>query len=202
MSEICLVRSAKKSSDSYEVVTKIYPFGSGVGTGRASLAKIKRTTSATGYTLSTSGTVSTANYLKSNAGTTAYGVIELYRVYPEVGRSTDKNQDSASAEQLYQAAYEYLSRHDTPQDSYDLELEGLEHKLLPGRTLSVAVQRKIDNYWAINIDGNYVILESTLRIDESGLRTVSAKVSSTDIWARSEPDAIAESLQLLKRGFA
>ena len=198
---VCLIRNLRRIRNSYDLITRIRPYGAGLGTARISLADIRRTTAAVGYTLSISGSVATSNYLKSNAATTSYGIIEIEKSWPEVGRQEASGYDLAASEQLYQRAYEYLSRHDTPEVSFRGTVMKLDGMVEPGETIKVIFRHYVDSYKAIDISDDYIILETTTEITGAGIRTIEMQWASTDAWPDADIYRLAADIGNVQRGF-
>jgi len=177
-SSVARIVDLTETSDTYEQISRIYPYGAGLGAARVSLANTTRT-APTGYTLSTG-----SNYLEYDAGSPA---IYKQMIWPDVG--VDENELTGaehSADTLYQAAYEYLSRHIAAQKSYRVSVVGLESTVHPGETVRVVYQRWVDGYHAVDIDDDLYVLEATHEITQDGLRTVAMQLATVDTWPESD----------------
>jgi hypothetical protein len=61
--------------------------------------------------------------------------------------------------------------------------------------VQVVYRRVVDGYVAANIDTDLWILESTIQIDSSGIRTVALQVSSVDRWPAGDATAVVNEMQ-------
>jgi len=177
-----LIRSLERVKDSYELVTRIYPYGAGNADARLTLATCTQTPPA-GYALETN-----QNRLICNAAESAYGIIvERYLSWKDIGPVANTDLDlQAAANTLYQAAYEHLRRFSQPQQSYRLEIRSAGAQLLlPGQTIRVVYQDWVDGYKEIDLDTDLVILEVTTRLDAGGQAAIGLQVSTVDRWPTS-----------------
>ena len=183
---VCLITNLEEVQDGYDVISRIYPFGSGNAEARLTLGPTSRTAPA-GYTLDAA-----ANYIKNDAAEAAYGRIEAYLSFKDISLVSNSSPDQqTAANMLYDAAYEYLARHKEPAKFYRLDVAALAGDLLPGQTIRVEYSRWVDGYHAIAIDANLYILEATKRIDTSGVRTVGLQVSTVDRWPATDEGELA-----------
>ncbi|MEN6301356.1 MAG: carbohydrate binding domain-containing protein, partial [Armatimonadia bacterium] len=121
--KICLITDLTEVHNAYELASRVYPYGGGVGSDRVTLADCTRA-APTGYTLST-----TDNYLKRDDAETALGRIDRIQNWADVNAySSAISHRQFAANQLFDRAYEWLSTHsatntarnsDDPVISYD-----------------------------------------------------------------------------------
>jgi hypothetical protein len=184
--EGCLITSIERSSNSYEsYVGRLYAIGAGSGAGQVTLNGASVPGGYTGYTL---GTDSKGHYLEHSATWSTYGI-----------ERTVSWKDIADPQTLLEAAYEYLKRAQAPIVTYQLSLAGLRQALTPGSTIEVTAHAWTDQYHAINIERqNLVILEVTNRLDERGLRTVGLVCSTQDRRELTDLAAIARIAQTVQ----
>jgi hypothetical protein len=176
--KICLILDLEETRDTYELVTRVYPYGSGEGDARVTLTGSTHTK--TGYTINTS-----SNYIKRDAAETAYGQIERYMSWKDID----------DPDTLLEMAYEYLAVNSYIQKSYRMTVAKLEEIVYPGETMVVVYHRWVDGYHAVNVsNASLVVLESTTRIDEGGLRTVGMQIGTADREGLNQAEAILKPL--------
>lgn len=191
---VCLIVNLAKEEDSSQLATRVYPFGAGNSTARVTIAD--RTTSVpAGYTVG----VSSAGryYIKSNAGETAYSVIEAVKQWKEIAPPDGSGvRDTAASNELFTAALEWLMRHEAPFESLTLTVTKVDQILKPGETIEVNYREVIITadgpYIVEDIRADYLILEPTTRIDPKGMRTVGLKVANLDRWPETDDDTLAK----------
>lgn len=185
-----------EQQNAYELVSRIYPYGGGTGSERATLADCTRT-APTGYTLN-----KTANYLERDAAITALGRIDKRIDYPDiVAESQSAGQKQFTANMLFERCYAYLRRHsctntdpiegDVPR-TYELGLAKCEKALLPGYTVRVEFNAFNSQGRYIHVDSDLWILSSTVRVSENGVQTVALQCSTTDVAPRTDMQLIAD----------
>ena len=182
----CWITRFTQSLDSYEEVGRIYPKGGGRGSTRVDLSECTESAAA-GYTLSIAN-----NYLQKDSVESDYGrPIERAKYWPDLISpnamgSVDVNVSNA----LYDLTYQYLKRHCAPQTAYDVEIVKLDSAVPVGTTLQVAYWQTVEGsaIMDVGVDGTPIhlwVLESTQRVDNSGLRSVGMKIATTDAWPTS-----------------
>ena len=177
----CIVQELTEEQDTYDICTRIYPFGSGIGDARLTLAACTRPVPA-GFSLDKA-----ANCLINNAAETKYGRIDKYLSFKDVSpiSNTDADLESA-ANVLFDQASIYLTRHSTAEKFYTIKVLKLDKLVRPGQTIRVVFRRIIDNFEAYNIDRDLFILEAKNRIDNTGIRTTEIQVSTVDRYPENE----------------
>lgn len=189
-SEMALIVELEKSSDAYDLATRVYPFGAGQGETRLTLAA-STDAAPSGYTISRTG-----NYIERDAAVSSYGRIERYVQWKEIAPLSNTDADvEAAANALQAQATEWLSRNSAPYASYRLKAAKLDAAVEPGETIRVVYNEYAAGYHAIAIDADLVVLEATTEIDKAGLRTTALQVSTVDRWPANDPTQIVGQLQ-------
>lgn len=182
----CLISTLQKKTDSFDMVTRVIPFGSGQGAARTTLLFTTRT-APSGYTLSAA-----SNYLKNNAADTTYGQIEKVQTWTDIGPvSTAQADQIAAANTLFDAAYYWLSTHCTAVTTYALTVYALSSILKCGDTIRVIWLEIVDGVAIRNIDLNLIILEQAATVDDNGTLAVALTVSDLARWPMTETDFVA-----------
>lgn len=188
---ICLITSLQRTSNSHDVCTRVYPYGSGNADARITLAGTTRSAPA-GYALDT-----TNNYLAHTANDTA-GRIDRHESFKDVAKVGADAGAAGAADALFDAAYAYLRRHLEPQASYRLSVTKLDQVLEPGSTIRVVWRGVVDGTTWIAIDDDLVVLEATTAIDDTGVRTVSLQVATVDRWPQTQTSVLAGAVGQLR----
>lgn len=188
VAETCAIVDITETVDTYDLLTRIYPRGSGNADVQLTLKATTRT-APTGYSLDTVN-----NYLQNNAAIAQYGVIEEYVDWKEIGPVENTAPDiQAAANMLYDEALEELRRRseDVEVPYYTLRLAECSTLLRPMQTIRVVY---FDPDSDTNIDRTLNILEATWHADVSGVQTTSVTVSTADRRPQSESQAVADTL--------
>jgi len=188
VAETCAITGLTETYDSYDLITRIYPRGSGNGDVQLTLRATSRSAPA-GFTLD-----KTNNYIENDTAEATYGIIEQYVEYREIGPIANTAADlEAAADMLFDVALDELQRRstDAEQAYYDLMLAGCSALLRPMQTVRVVYQ---DVDAAIDVDEDLNILEATWQVDQSGVQTTAALVSTTERWAQNDAGTIADSI--------
>ena len=196
----CSILELTEAKDSYQLATRVYPYGAQQGNARVTLSGCTETPPA-GYTLS-SETLDgvTYHYLKADDAENTIGRIDAVREWPEVGRQDDDAYHAVlAANALYQVALKWLQRYSRVQDAYTLRVGGLASRVLPGETVRVTYQRHRDGERYIDIDGALVVLGVETTEDAAGLRTTALEVASTDTWPLSGTDFLLREIRAARR---
>lgn len=191
-SDACLIQSLSEVEDSYDLITRIYPYGAGNGENRLTLEHCTRSAAA-GYDLDT-----VENFLRNsvNEADADIGRIERYLSYKNIApiaNSAIAMENAANA--LFDAAEVQLTRESDGYKSYRLRVSKLEQILYPGQSIRVVYRRYVDGYQAVDIDADLYILETTTRVDREGLRTSALQVATVDRWPRSDEAEIASQME-------
>lgn len=185
-----ILTDLKKTTETFDLVTRVYPYGSGNGGQRVNLLSCTQS-APSGYTLSTSG-----NYIENDTATAAYGLRERYVSYKDI--ATHNNRDNSTvmaANQLFDTSLTYLQRFSQPQESYYTALLNYPGTLYPGTTLRTVARKAAGGVVYLDIDADLYVLESTTEITTQGIRTVSAKLSTVDAWPKSDVDALIGTME-------
>lgn len=200
--DICLITSLTYLQDSSDVISRVYPHGSGTGADRLDLTSTTRTAPA-GYVLSTG-----SNYLERTAAETDYGFAERHQSFNDVSPVVpDTDPDYAAAvvsasDTLYDLAYEYLRTHSYPQEAFKIEVTKLDRLILPGETIRVIYTGYVDGYRWINVNRDFVVLESTTEITSGGIHTPSLTVATIDRWPVSDLELLVALVRQVQQGGA
>ena len=184
---IMIITDLSKASDSYELYTRAYAYGAGVGSGRLTMEKTTRSTA--GYVLGAAGA-----YLENTAAIGTYGRIDNREDYPDIA-PTDASaaQIINAANALYDRVYEALRRKCQIQYAYSLEVIPSRYEVWPGQTIRMDYHKWVDAFHAVNISSLALwVLETTQIIDASGLQTVALTVATVDYWATNDFRAVAK----------
>lgn len=189
---IVLLKDLERVEDSYDLITRIYPYGGGNSRNRLTLADADWTPPA-GYTLN-----KTANYIESVAGVAAWGRFERSLAWSEIAPIHNTVADGQmAANMLAQAAYEELSRSDAPHMAYRATVVGQrpDRPLLPGHTVEVDYHEWRDGYHAININRQTLwILEVEEALGPDGLQATGLLLATVDRWPTAEGQVGASSM--------
>ena len=184
---IMLITDLSKASDSYELYTRAYAYGAGVGSGRLTMEKTTRSTS--GYTLDPIA----GAYLESDAATAIYGRIDKREDYPDIAPvDTSVAQIVNAANTLYDRVLANLRRKCQLQYAYTLEVVPSKYEVWPGQTIRVDYHEWVENFHAVNVDTTLWALEVTQTIDDSGAQTVAFTVATVDYWSLNDYRAVAK----------
>jgi len=191
--DVCLITSLTEAADSYDLITRIFAYGSGNANARTSLADATVTPHA-GYVIDKSNPKG-AN-LTASAPFAEYGKIERYMSWKDITPVSNTEADiEAAGNALYGAAYQYLSKYSVPQTSYKLSVTKLHRAVYPGQQIRVVYRRVVDDYLVIDLDRDLTVLESSVRYDDNGVQTVALEVSTVAAWPTSFADLITSQIE-------
>ena len=180
-----LIASLTASSDSYELYTRVYPYGGGVGSGRLTMEHTTR--SQAGYAFGADNA-----YLEATAAIALYGQIDKRLDYSDIAPvKMDLAQVTNAANTLFDRVYNDLSRKSQLQFAYDLSVIPARYAIWPGSTIRVVYHEWVDNFHAMNIDDDLWILETSQTISTSGVTTIDLVVATVDYWPGNDYRAIA-----------
>jgi len=188
VSETCAVVSLTEQIDTYDLITRIYPRGSGNANVQLTLRATERN-APSGYTLNTN-----QNYIENDTATSEYGRIERQVDFRDIGPVANTDSDVvAASNMLFDAALEELRRRseELEQATYTLQIAGCSQLLRPMQTIHL-VYRDADADMDINEHLN--ILSATWEVGTSGIYTTDLVVSSADRWPPSDVGVIADSI--------
>jgi len=191
-SDICLILSLEEIEDSYSLISRVYPYGSGNGGARVTLANCTITPPA-GYTLDTVN-----NYLKHDDTETNFGRIEVHIPFKDiVNLENDAKSRESASNQLYNAAFSYLRDHKDKLKSYALSVTKLDQILYPGQTIRVVYYEEVDGYVILDIDTDLIILETFITLDASGISTTDLTVATIPRYPMTDAELMAEQITML-----
>ena len=198
---IAVITAITEIEDASELCSRVYPYGSGMGGSRVTLANCT-TQPSSGYTLST-----TDNYIERPAATTALGNrIEVAKSWNDIVAQAD---DSTAAQQsaaniLMIQAVNWLETHsctstdrltgDVPR-FFELSLTKCTTMIYPGYQINVRHHRFADGYHAVSIDRDLWITAATWRVTTNGVETVALDVATVPRTAQNDALATATSIR-------
>jgi hypothetical protein len=198
---IALITAITEIEDASEIVSRVYPYGSGMGGSRVTLASCT-TQPPTGYVLSTTG-----NYIERTATTTALGTrVEVAKSWTDIVQQTGDTTAAAqnAANILMIQAVNWLETHsctsldrltgDVPR-FFELSITKCETMIYPGYQIRVRHHRFVDGYHAVSIDRDLWITAATWRVDRSGVQTVGLEVATVPRAAINDALATATSIR-------
>ncbi len=142
----------------------------------------------TGYTLNKGG-----NYLKHDAAETTYGRIERAWIIKRLGLSNSTKDIENAANALMMAAYETLRRVCSPQNS--TKSSWRTWAIEPGTTMRVVYRLMDDTGVFYDLDQALNVVEVDQEIDENGMHTLKAVVSTIDRLPVSDEEYLAGEAQ-------
>jgi hypothetical protein len=201
VAEIALLAAVSELEDASELVSRVYPYGAGMGGQRVTLGQA---TSAApdGYVFD-----KVEGYVERTAAVAALGVVETARSWSDIVEQTDDTTAAAqsAANTLLLQAVNWLAQHSATDLSatgdaprfYDLALVKCAGVLAPGHQLRVVHHRWVDGYHAVNIDRDLWITEATWRVGDNGVETVGLQVASVARPPVSDALAVATGIRRL-----
>lgn len=188
--DVALITDLNPVEDTYELLTRVYPYGAGNAEARLTLAAATDPAPA-GYMLNKA-----ENYLERNDAVAAYGRIERSLGYKDIAPISNTDADmAAAANVLLGAAYQELRVLGQPGKFYRLSITKLDRALLPGQTIRVVYREFVDGFAALDVDEVLIILETVNQVDERGVRTVGLTVANVDRWPSSDQELMASQLE-------
>jgi hypothetical protein len=188
VAETCAIANLSVRHESYDLLTRIYPRGSGNGDVQLTLRNTTRS-APSGYTLDKIN-----NYLQHDAGFATYGLIESWLDYREIGPVSNNDADlQAAADMLFDVTLRELQRRneEAAASYYDIHLAQCSTLLRPMQTMRLVYQ---DVESGLDVDTDLNILEATWSVDVTGVQTTNVIVSNVDRWPQSDVDAIVNSM--------
>lgn len=185
---VAYIENVETSNDTFDMVSRIYPYGDGAGTLALTLADSTRT-APTGYTLDTVN-----NYIKADATETTYGRIETVIQYGDIKpMGATPTDDINAANSLFDAALSDLKIRSVPGNFYNLSLSYCPVVLRPLQTIRSVIRRVVDDRVALSLNDvlNIIEVKSTVTA-ERGVRTTGLTVSSVERWPDADTDPIIE----------
>ncbi len=187
---VCLIDDLQETKDTYELFTRIYPFGAGNGRDRLDLFWSTLSLPA-GYTVNT-----TLNYIENDTAVDTYGVVERYASYKDIAPISNSAADLEYASNyLASAAFNELSRAIQINRAYNVNVSKLDTIVYPGETIQVVYYTMLNGIPVINIDEDLIVLESTIEITQTGAKTTQLQVSTVDKWPQNDLDLLSGQMQ-------
>ncbi len=188
--ELCLIQSAREHRDASGLMTRIIPYGAGMGGARATLAATSRM-APPGYTLSIAD-----NSIRSDVAEALYGRIErpmqFWNIQSQQGDSYDVHPRMA-ANELFDAALAALKDYEAPIRSYELSVVKLATRLYPGQTFHAVYQDWRDGVRIVDLDtyrdGTLYIMGVNESVDQDGIFVTGLRLAS--VRRRPDTDASA-----------
>jgi hypothetical protein len=178
--------------DTYDLITRIYPYGEGEGSTALALTNTTRSAPA-GYTLSVG-----SNYIKKDSAESTYGIIERvvqYKDIKELGVTLSDQQ--AAANTLFDTAIAELGDKSSPARFYDLTLAYCPTVLHPTQTIRAILRRVFDGATLVSYDEVLNIIEVRTEItQERALRTTGLTVSTVQRWPDKDTNPIVELIKV------
>jgi len=188
--ETAAIVALSKQRDSWDLITRIVPYGAGDGAAQLTLAATTRT-APTGYTLDTA-----ANVIRNDAAEALYGRRERRVDFKDITPLSSTTADvQAAANMLCDSALRTLALLSAPAEFYSLKLAECSTLLRPLQTVRLVYR---DLAQRLDIDADLYILAATVEVDADGLRTTDVQVASVDRWPASDAAAVVEQLSQSK----
>jgi hypothetical protein len=182
----CYISSIRYAEETFDLITRIYPYGAGEYEAALSMADATRT-APSGYTLDTG-----ANFICNDSAESTYGRIEAVRQYRDIApiSATAADEESA-ANALYDIAFEELQRRSAPALTFDLAITHCPQVLRPMQTIRCVFRRVAQGRVVASINQQLNIIEATTTIDrQRGLRTTGLTVSTERRYPETDADPI------------
>ena len=196
MDNVSFLANFALEEESYDRISRIYPYGHGTRGAALNLSSTTRTAPA-GYTLDKAN-----NFLRHDATETEYDrderLIQWYDIEPLDADDDDVSTPAeveAAANQLFDRALAELSRRIYAKQTYKLALAFCPLSLRPLQNLRCVFRRALDGRNVVNVNQLLNILEATTDIDEEGLRTTGLTVAVVDRYPERETNPIVQLFQ-------
>lgn len=192
--ETCAIVDLEVIEESYDVVTRVHPYGAGQGDVRLNL-KPASAFIPTGLLLpSHTYTMNKGdNYIEATSATALYGLISRTVEFKDVGPLSNTNADvEAAALSLRNTAIRWLNQHLAPTKTYRLAVAGCSQVLRPMQSIRVVYR---DTVAGINIDETLNILEVSYEVRNDGLHTTGLVVSTGDRFPDDDGQIVASTIE-------
>lgn len=187
---ISIIQTLKEVLNTFDICTRVYPYGSGVGDARLDMSSCTFG-APTGFVLDLAN-----NCLYHPGAEAVYGRIDAYLSFKNTTMLRNEDIDAQTASNvLFFTALQYLLRHITPVRTYDLTLSKLDKIIYPGQKIRVIYRKSIDNYVALNINEELNIIEVQQEISEAGYISTSLRVSTSDFLPETDLSALVGKLE-------
>ena len=190
---VCVIQALEQVQEAHELVNLLYPFGSGEGNARLTIAASSYANGA--YLIGGFQQfylVKGSNYIQRSYSGYGYSTPDMERAiqFGEITPISNTDIDLASAaDMLCDAAFRYLEWYGDPQTFYSLDVLSLPATVRAGMTVRV-----IYDDAALSLDTSLKVIEVKRRVTADGARTARLLVSSVDRWPTSEEDEIVGQL--------
>jgi hypothetical protein len=197
---IALITELTEIEDAAEIVSRVYPYGAGMGGSRVTLADCTAAPPA-GYVVSTAD-----NYVERTATVAVIGQVEVAKSWTDIVSQTDDTTAAAqnAANVLMIQAVNWLATHsctstyrltgDVPR-FYALSVAKCATLIYPGYKIRVTHHRWVDGYHAVSIDRDLWITATTWRVTQNGVETVALEVATVARPALTDALATATSIR-------
>lgn len=189
---LAIISSLEEERDAAEIITRVYPRGSGNGDAIVTLAAATASAPA-GYTLNKA-----ENYLQNNAAHTQYGLIERYLDFKALGPLSNTDLDvQNAANMLLQATYQHMERYKEPAKFYSISFAQCP-VLEPGTVMRVVYRELLDGVIVYDLNDTYNIIQVEQELSEAGIMTVGAVIATVDRQPVSDEEFLAGQAQEAK----
>lgn len=183
--ETCAIIDLEETSDSYEVVSRIVPFGAGTGNARLTMTA-STTVPPAGYTIDRAN-----NWLRKDATEIIYGYREQRVEFKDIAPLSNTDADmEAAANSLYESAKAWLDLNTVPHKTYRLQVANCSTILKPLKTIRVVYRNE-----NLDLNDDFIILESTASGDANGVYTTSLVVSSIARWPTNNASVLVDTIK-------
>lgn len=182
----CYISSIKYAEETFDLLTRIYPYGAGELSAALDLSNCTRT-APSGYTLDTS-----SNFICNDDAESTYGQIETVRQWRDIAPiSATSTDEESAANALFDVALEELQRRSVPALTVELAITHCPQVLRPMQTIRCIFRRVAQGRVVASIDEQLNIIEATTTIDrQRGLRTTGLTVSTARRYPETDADPI------------
>jgi hypothetical protein len=187
-SQTAFIKRLRKSVNSYDLMTRIYPYGAGIGDSRLDLRHTLRT--AVGdYVFDINN-----NCIINATNEAIYGRIERTMQFNEVRPKSNSAADMlAAANMLFDVAFYELVRSENRFNSNSYEIELVQCPIILKPMTSIVVVY-FDAEYGLNINDTLWIIEATTDVDAQGIRTTKLVVSDQPVVPKTSDDLWVEML--------
>lgn len=173
---VMAITALSRLMDSYDLCTRLYGFGGGVGSGRLSMATASNVDLPDNWAIDPDGL-----YLENEMATALYGRIDRREDFPDIAPvDASKTQIEHASNMLVQRIKQTLQRASQLQYAYRLEVAPGQYDVWPGQTIQVVYHEWVDGYHSVSIDATLWVLEITQRVTPAGVRVAGLTVATVD----------------------
>jgi hypothetical protein len=193
--ELVLINALTEKKDSSAVVTRIYPWTEdGLSIGGSDRA------APAGFTAgSVVDGLNTYYYVQHTAGVAAFTQIDLWETFPANAQQTEtlSTDVTYAANAAFDAAIEYLRTHGVLAKFYAPDIVQFPVIVDPGDTIECVYYEYTDGVPTVAIDTYLAatplwILETTFRVDQSGISTIGLVVATIDRLPKTDADVVVD----------